>query len=160
MSRYFGIDPGLTGSIVVIDGSEFVEQVRYEKLPTGAFTKNIVNIDLLNADIAGLVEKHEISTAVIEEPLWFSGPKGSGAVANQFYTYGATVGILIAEGVRVKVVKPTEWNKFFNLYGKKKKESIQCAAQLDPHFKGMRVKDADIAEAFLIGVYGNLKKAT
>ena len=90
------------------------------------------------------------------------GSNGFLIIASLFDSIGATRTVFETMGCRVIFIHPNEWKKSFNLIKKKgetvaknKKRSREVAQIIVPELGHIMAKDTDVAEAALIGIYGN-----
>ena len=163
LKMHFGCDPGLTGAVVVFDDNN--NYVNHFSMPTvkkdGApvVTKRIDSGELIknlqrffNITDVNTFEKQPI--VYLEHPTVIPA-NGPVRIASLNHSIGVIEGIFTALCVRVIYVTPQQWKKSFNLIGKNKKESILIALELVPEFGKLLIREADIAEAALIGIYGN-----
>lgn len=156
----FGVDPGLNGACVgLIDGEpqvDLVVRARKYAVKNNSFSFNRLDVDAFYDDLQNL-KCIRGATVYIEEPFLKPG-KSLVTSKTQVIVYGqmdAVVRLLGAK--RIIQIQPTEWKKKYGLLKPKgiTKERASCdrARELFPKFDLM-VKDADIAEALLIGRYG------
>lgn len=176
-----GIDPGMTGAVVAIDDNgKYISHFSIKSMKNQL--KNPVNIiDCEKFNDSWLVLLYKIITPmlpnvqiikkdisiIIENPnIYRDKDGGIYTTANQFTTLGAILGIIAASirtfddcaNFNIQQITSKEWKNYFKLKGGKenKYKSIELAALYDDFFVGMKKKDHDIAEAFLIAKYGKL----
>ena len=164
------IDPGLDGAIACLGGTELYEVV---DMPTRiARTKRkrnnkgvMVNINYREVDPDGIDKvftamhrawspNGHTSPHVVIEKVWSSPGAGVSSTWTFSGAYHTPIGIACGRGWVLTTVTPTIWKGDLGL-SSDKYESLVMARRLWPEhadsFK--RVKDADRAEAALLGVY-------
>jgi hypothetical protein len=106
----YGIDPGKSGAIVLIDSKAKLKEV--DKMP-----ESDVELGLL---LSMIVDNKSRSEVWIERIPKFAGKNQSGAsVATLFANYRYIVGYLEGRGVTVHQVVPQVWMKPYRLLNKK-----------------------------------------
>ena len=126
--RILGIDPGLSGALVILEDTQPIEWMR---MPTYMVGKsNRVN----GAAVSSFINKSKIDRAVIE--LVHSMP-GQGVTSS--FTFGhacvTVMGVLAALEIPVSVITPQEWKKRAGLIGKDKDAARSRALELWPHWR-------------------------
>jgi crossover junction endodeoxyribonuclease RuvC len=149
-----GIDPGLSGAIVVLFYGTPVSIMRMPTMKMGS--ANRVNASALAAFIKGeMREKHKLHAYV---ELVSSMP-GQG-VASMFsfgHSAGVVQGVLGALEIPVTMVTPQSWKKRAGLTGKDKDASRTLAIQTWPEWRTLDQKGAGqaYADAAFIALYGD-----
>ena len=151
MSRYLGIDPGLSGALAVIEtyngAPALIDAIDMPAVGTGAKAR----VDIIAA--AQWIAKHSPSTAYVERAQAFPGQGASSG-----FSYGRAVGALEAVvalcSIPLILVEASIWKRKLHLPGKDKEAARQKALQLFPkqHALLARKKDHGRAEAALIAV--------
>jgi crossover junction endodeoxyribonuclease RuvC len=145
-----GIDPGLSGGIAIISGSqiELLETIPTEK-KTGFIKRQVdaqklSNILRVYPDIVCYLEK------VASRP-----GQGVGSVFSFGDTYGTIRGVLGALNIPTYYVSPQRWKKELKISSKE--DSLKASFDL---FSGLKFKkkDHNIAEALLIAYYGQKER--
>ena len=149
-----GIDPGLSGALVVLFQGTPVSSRRMPTMKMGA--ANRVNASALAAFIKGeMREKYKIHAYV---ELVSSMP-GQG-VASMFsfgHSAGVIQGVLGAFEIPVTMVTPSQWKKRAGLVGQDKDASRTLAIQMWPSWRELDQKGAGqaYADAAFIALYGD-----
>lgn len=154
--RIIGVDPGLTGALALLSGSDFVAVV---DMPTLRIGKRTV-ID--HYGVARIVDG------------WMGGPKltawveyvasspqmGRASAFNFGQGFGVVIGVLAANFIPINMVTPPSWKTAMKARGEKD-ESRARAQTIWPAYSGLfsRVKDHGRADAALIGLYGSRQMA-
>lgn len=139
-----GIDPGASGAIAILSPSSPPSVVDFPKTDEAILSLLTQNLTNRSKDcIVFLEDVHAL-------------PRQS-TVAG--FTFGKNVGkaelVALSYSSNVVRVSPQKWKKFYNLYGKDKKESIATAKELFPSLVDVLKASKDgRAEALLIAYFG------
>ena len=149
-----GIDPGLSGAIVVLEDDLPTEWYRMPTMKTGS--ANRVNAAALAAIIRRTIFDDEETRAYVE---LVSSMPGQG-VASMFsfgHSAGVIQGVLGAYRMPVKMVTPQAWKKRAGLIGKDKEASRTLAIQMWPEWRDLDKKGVGqaFADAAFIALYGD-----
>jgi crossover junction endodeoxyribonuclease RuvC len=149
-----GIDPGLSGAIVVLEDDLPTEWYRMPTMKTGS--ANRVNAAALAAIIRRTIFDDEETRAYVE---LVSSMPGQG-VASMFsfgHSAGVIQGVLGAYRMPVKMVTPQSWKKRAGLIGKDKEASRTLAIQMWPEWRDLDKKGVGqaFADAAFIALYGD-----
>lgn len=149
-----GIDPGLSGAIVVLEDDLPTEWYRMPTMKTGS--ANRVNAAALAAIIRRTIFDDEETRAYVE---LVSSMPGQG-VASMFsfgHSAGVIQGVLGAYRMPVKMVTPQAWKKRAGLIGKDKEASRTLAIQMWPNWRDLDKKGVGqaFADAAFIALYGD-----
>ena len=149
-----GIDPGLSGAVVVLEDDLPTEWYRMPTMKTGA--ANRVNAAALAAIIRRTIFDDEETRAYVE---LVSSMPGQG-VASMFsfgHSAGVIQGVLGAYRMPVKMVTPQAWKKRAGLIGKDKEASRTLAIQMWPEWRDLDKKGVGqaFADAAFIALYGD-----
>lgn len=156
-THILGIDPGLTGALVLIN-KQTKALITYP-MPTEIVKKKTVLAGCKLAGWLGAFEQ-QIEHAYVEQVS--SRPRQAGQFQFGINT-GILHGMLYANNIPFTLVPPAQWKFHFALkrmedetYRDKKNDSRALAAKLFPaHAKAFaRVKDDGVSEAALIALYG------
>ena len=149
-----GIDPGLSGAIVIMDMNCPIEWHRMPTMKTGS--ANRVNAPALAAIIKPYL--------YLDKKLWayvelVSSMPGQG-VASMFsfgHSAGVIQGVLGAFEIPVTMVTPSQWKKRAGLTGQDKDASRTLAIQMFPFWRELDQKGAGqaYADAAFIALYGD-----
>jgi len=153
MTRYLGVDPGLSGALAIIETINsvpvLIDAIDMPSTGTGAKAR----VDIIAA--AEWIAKHAPSTAYVERAQAFPGQGASSG-----FSYGRAVGALEAVvalcAIPMILVEASVWKRQLRLPGKDKEAARQRALQLFPsqHALFARKRDHGRAEAALIALAG------
>ena len=154
MSIKIGVDPGLSGAIVIMEGNSPIEWHRMPTMKTGS--ANRVNAPALAAIIRPYLYLDKPIHAYVE---LVSSMPGQG-VASMFsfgHSAGVLQGVLGAFEIPVTMVTPSQWKKRALLVGQDKDASRTLAIQMWPFWRELDKKGAGqaYADAALIAVNGD-----
>jgi len=149
-----GIDPGLSGAIVIMDMNSPIEWHRMPTMKTGS--ANRVNAPALAAIIRPYLFLDKPLHAYVE---LVSSMPGQG-VASMFsfgHSAGVIQGVLGAFEIPVTMVTPSQWKKRALLVGQDKDASRTLAIQMWPFWRELDKKGVGqaFADAALIAVHGD-----
>jgi crossover junction endodeoxyribonuclease RuvC len=149
-----GIDPGLSGAIVLLEGNSPIEWHKMPTMKTGS--ANRVNAPALAAIIRPYMYLDDPIHAYVE---LVSSMPGQG-VASMFsfgHSAGVLQGVLGAFEIPVTMVTPSQWKKRAGLTGQDKDASRTLAIQMWPFWRELDKKGAGqaYADAALIALYGD-----
>lgn len=148
MGSVVGIDPGLTGAMVLLNAEGQI--VAFSDMPVFTIDgKNRVNVH----GVGTLLSQYNAdgARAVIEQVGAMPG-QGVSSMFNFGFAAGAVHGAVGAIGMPLQTVTPQKWKKYFGL-SKDKDAARQLATRKWPDGPFSRKKDAGRAEAALIALY-------
>ena len=152
--KRIGIDPGLSGAVVIIDENNTpIEWTAMPTMKTGS--ANRVNASALAAFIRPHLFGDEKIFAYVE--LVSSMPnQGVASMFSFGHSAGVIQGVLGAFEIPVTMVTPSMWKKRAGLIGQDKDASRVKAIQMYPHWRDLdkKGKGQALADAALIAVYG------
>ena len=149
MSLILGIDPGVTGALVLLDDGRPVE---WEAMPLlKASTAKRVNAAAMAALVRGWAPERAAVELVASRP-------GQG-VASMFsfgHSAGVVLGVLGALEIPVVEITPRQWKARAHLTGTEKDASRAMAIARWPSWRALDAKlhGQALADAALIAVYG------
>ena len=152
----FGIDPGVSGAISVIENKKVLEAYEMPTMIDGKKNKKQVNgSQIFNEISVRIKEINKENIKVIIEQV--SAMPGLG-VTSMFYfgqSFGIFKGICSAMNLSMHFVRPAKWKKYFNLIKCEKDASRTKAIEIFPYFSTnlSKKKDANKADAILIASY-------
>jgi len=158
---YIGIDPGLTGGIALLPGSDtrlgaWSYPMPVHQVSPKGYVKNAVNgaalTVLLRNHLSGMGLQPVTALAFVERVSAFPG-QGVASMFSLGWSLGAVLGVLNGLGVPTVMVEPKNWKAHFKLT-KEKEQARLLAARLFPDLTLTRKADHGRAEALLIGLYG------
>jgi crossover junction endodeoxyribonuclease RuvC len=148
--RILGIDPGLTGALVMLEDGQPIE---WTEMPTYAVgSGNRVNCAALASWIKNLPWLDE---ACVE----LTGARPGQGVTSMYtfgHACGSVSGVLGALEIPVTMVTPQSWKKRAGLTLKDKDEARSKAIQIWPHWRDLdkKGKGQALADAALIAKHG------
>ena len=158
MSHIIGIDPGITGAIVVIDKATGKLMHTYDMpvMPWGADGKKRVP-DYLG--ISAVLGQYPLDSMLyIERVNAMPRAGGNSMGATSAFNFGMGFGMLLGATLRplaeINLVMPTVWKRHHNLLKTKKDDARILAIQMYPEAPLARKKDSGRADALLIAKYG------
>lgn len=130
MTKYLGIDPGLSGALAIVetingDVPALIDAIDMPAVGTGAKAR----VDIIAA--AQWIAKHAPSVAYVERAQAFPGQGASSG-----FSYGRAVGAIEATialcSIPMVLVEASIWKRRLHLPGKDKEAARQKALQLFP----------------------------
>lgn len=148
--RVLGIDPGLSGAFVMLDGKEVIEWGLMPTMVEGS--SNRVN----GAALASLWRFLNIDIAYMEQ----IGARPGQGVTSMFtfgHAAGTVRGVLGALEIPVRMVTPQAWKKHVGLLNTDKDAARSLAIQLWPQWRDLDKKGQGqaLADAALIALYAS-----
>ena len=154
----FGIDPGVSGAISVLENKKVIEVFDMPTMIDGKKNKKQVNgAQVTNIIKERLDSEKEKEIAVVVEHVNAMPGQGVTSMFNFGQSFGVIKGICSALSLPIYFVRPTKWKKHFNLIKTNKDASRTKVIQVYPHIssKLSRKKDSNKADAILIARYFN-----
>ena len=163
----FGIDPGVSGAICVLEGGEgriievyemptMIDGKKNKRQVNGAEVTNIFKKELINENnrIESSENYEKIAKVVVEHVTAMPG-QGVTSMFNFGQSFGVIKGICAALKLPIYFVRPTKWKKHFNLIKTNKDASRTKVIETYPNIssKLARKKDSNKADAILIARY-------
>ena len=152
--RIFGIDPGLTGAIAVLDEKKIVDVIDLPTMADGKKNKKQLNSANLSQYISSKIIDINKTVVVVEQVNAMPG-QGVTSMFNFGQSFGILKGICSAMQLPMYFVRPAKWKKYFNLINSEKDASRTRAIEIFPYFSSQlsKKKDANKADAILIANY-------
>ena len=152
----FGIDPGISGAISVLENKKVIEVFDMPTMIDGKKNKKQVN----GAQVTNIIKERlddEKEIAVVVEHVNAMPGQGVTSMFNFGQSFGVIKGICSALSLPIHFVRPTKCKKHFNLIKTNKDASRTKVIQVYPEIssKLSRKKDANKADAILIARYFN-----
>ena len=147
-----GIDPGISGSIVVLlpDGA-FVDALPTPSIKTGKASR--VNA----AAIVGFLNEYRgaVEHCYIEQVGAMPG-QGTASMFSFGHSAGVVEGLIAGMGIPYSRITPQAWKKAYNLIGKDKDAARSRAVELYPDVRllDLKGKGQAIADAIFIARHG------
>ena len=154
----FGIDPGVSGAISVLEYKKVIEVFDMPTMIDGKKNKKQVN----GSQVTNIIKEklnnnngQEI-IAVVEHVNAMPG-QGVTSMFNFGQSFGVIKGVCSALSLPIYFVRPTKWKKHFNLIKTNKDASRTKVIEVYPEIsnKLSRKKDSNKADAILIARYFN-----
>ena len=152
----FGIDPGVSGAISVLENKKIIEIFDMPTMIDGKKNKKQVNGSQVTTIIKGKLRKDSEVVVVVEHVNAMPG-QGVTSMFNFGQSFGVIKGICSALRLPIYFVRPTKWKKHFNLIKTNKDASRTKVIEVYPEISAQlsRKKDANKADAILIARYFN-----
>ena len=152
----FGIDPGISGAISVLENKKVIEVFDMPTMIDGKKNKRQVN----GSQVANIVKERlndNKETVVVVEHVNAMPGQGVTSMFNFGQSFGVIKGVCAALSLPIYFVRPTKWKKHFNLIKTNKDASRTKVIEVYPEIssKLSRKKDANKADAILIARYFN-----
>ena len=152
----FGIDPGVSGGISVLENKKVIDIYEMPTMIDGKKNKRQVNGSQVTNIIKERLNSNKEIVVVVEHVNAMPG-QGVTSMFNFGQSFGVIKGICSALGLPIYFVRPTKWKKHFNLINTNKEASRTKAIEIYPDIssKLSRKKDSNKADAILIARYFN-----
>jgi len=151
----FGVDPGVSGAISVLENKKVIEVFDMPTMIDGKKNKKQVN----GSQVTNIIKErlnNEKEIIVVEHVNAMPG-QGVTSMFNFGQSFGIIKGICAALSLPIYFVRPTKWKKHFNLIKTNKDASRTKVIEAYPEISSQlsRKKDANKADAILIARYFN-----
>ena len=152
----FGIDPGVSGAISVLENKKVIEVFDMPTMIDGKKSKRQVNGAQVTNIIKEMLDVNKEIIVVVEHVNAMPG-QGVTSMFNFGQSFGVIKGISSALSLPIYFVRPTKWKKHFNLIKTNKDASRTKVIEIYPEIssKLSRKKDSNKADAILIARYFN-----
>jgi len=152
----FGIDPGVSGAISVLENKKVIEVFEMPTMIDGKKNKKQVNGSQVTNIIKGRLKDNKEVIIVVEHVNAMPG-QGVTSMFSFGQSFGIIKGICSALSLPIYFVRPTKWKKHFNLIKTNKDASRTKVIEAYPEIssKLSRKKDSNKADAILIARYFN-----
>ena len=152
----FGIDPGVSGAISVLENKKVIEVFDMPTMIDGKKNKKQVNGSQVTNIIKERIKDDKEIIVVVEHVNAMPG-QGVTSMFNFGQSFGVIKGVCSALNVPIHFVRPTKWKKHFNLIKTNKDASRTKVIQVYPEISSQlsRKKDVNKADAILIARYFN-----
>ena len=150
--RIFGIDPGLSGAIAVLENEAVLDIIDLPVMSEGKKNKRQLNSAQLSQYMSKNVENINKTSVVVEQVNAMPG-QGVTSMFNFGQTFGAIKGISATLKLPIYFVRPSKWKKHFDLINSSKDASRTKAIEIYPSLaeKLSKKKDVNKSDAILIG---------
>ena len=152
----FGIDPGVSGAISVLENKKVIEVFDMPTMIDGKKSKRQVN----GAQVSNIFKerlKDDKEIVVVVEHVNAMPGQGVTSMFNFGQSFGVIKGISSALSLPIYFVRPMKWKKHFNLIKTNKDASRTKVIEVYPEIssKLSRKKDSNKSDAILIARYFN-----
>ena len=154
----FGIDPGVSGAISILENKKVVEVYEMPTMIDGKKNKKQVNgSQVTNIVKEKLNNNNNKEIVVVVEQVNAMPGQGVTSMFNFGQSFGVIKGICSALSLPIYFVRPNKWKKHFNLIKTNKDASRTKVIQIYPEISSQlsRKKDSNKADAILIARYFN-----
>ena len=154
----FGIDPGVSGAISILENKKVIEIFDMPTMIDGKKNKKQVNGSQVTNIIKERLNKDkDKEIIVVVEQVNAMPGQGVTSMFNFGQSFGVIKGICSALSLPIYFVRPTKWKKHFNLIKTNKDASRTKVIEVYPEIssKLSRKKDSNKADAVLIARYFN-----
>tara|TARA_X000000368_G_scaffold418326_1_gene417589 strand:+ start:795 stop:1289 length:495 start_codon:yes stop_codon:yes gene_type:complete len=152
--RIFGIDPGLSGALAILDEKKIFEVIDLPTMSDGKKNKKQLNSAHLSKYMQSNIIDLNKSAVVVEQVNAMPG-QGVTSMFNFGQTFGAIKGICATLNLPIYFVRPSKWKKHFELINSSKDASRTKAIEMYPTFADhlSKKKDVNKSDAILIARY-------
>ena len=152
----FGIDPGVSGAISVLENKKVIEVYEMPTMIDGKKNKKQVN----GSQVANIIKERlndDNEIIVVVEHVNAMPGQGVTSMFNFGQSFGVIKGICSALSLPIYFVRPSKWKRHFNLIKTNKDASRTKVIEAYPEIssKLYRKKDSNKADAILIARYFN-----
>ena len=154
----FGIDPGVSGAISILENKKVIEIFDMPTMIDGKKNKKQVNGSQVTNIIKERLNKDkDKEIIVVVEHVNAMPGQGVTSMFNFGQSFGVIKGSCSALSLPIYFVRPTKWKKYFNLIKTNKDASRTKVIEVYPEIssKLSRKKDSNKADAILIARYFN-----
>ena len=153
----FGIDPGVSGAISILENKKVIEIYDMPTMIDGKKNKKQVNGSQVSNIIKERLNNNNKEIVVVVEHVNAMPGQGVTSMFNFGQSFGVIKGICSALSIPIYFVRPTKWKKYFNLIKTHKDASRTKVIEIYPEIssKLSRKKDSNKADAILIARYFN-----
>ena len=150
----FGIDPGVSGAICVLENKKVLEVYDTPTMIDGKKNKRQIN----SAQVTNIFKERlnsDNEVAVVVEQVNAMPGQGVTSMFNFGQSFGVLKGICSALQLSVFFVRPVRWKKYYNLINSNKDSSRTKAIEVFPYIseKLTKKKDSNKADAILISSF-------
>tara|TARA_B100000965_G_scaffold395386_1_gene408830 strand:+ start:401 stop:895 length:495 start_codon:yes stop_codon:yes gene_type:complete len=152
--RIFGIDPGLSGALAILENKNVIEVIDLPVMSEGKKNKRQLNSAQLSQYMAHNIENIDETAVVVEQVNAMPG-QGVTSMFNFGQTFGAIKGISATLKIPIFFVRPSKWKKHFDLIKSSKDASRTKAIEMYPSLADQlsKKKDVNKSDAILIARY-------
>ena len=152
----FGIDPGVSGAISVLENKKIIEVYEMPTMIDGKKNKKQIN----GSQVVNIIKERlngDNEIIVVVEHVNAMPGQGVTSMFNFGQSFGVIKGICSALSLPIYFVRPSKWKRHFNLIKTNKDASRTKVIEVYPEIssKLYRKKDSNKADAILIARYFN-----
>ena len=149
--KIIGIDPGLSGAIVILENNKVLNIFEMPVMSEGKKNKRQLNSAQLVKLLKDNISENEEVSVVVEQVNAMPG-QGVTSMFNFGQTFGAIKGVCAALGFPIFFVRPSKWKKHFELINSSKDSSRTKAIEMYPSLSDNLAKKKDVnkSDAILI----------
>lgn len=149
-TRRIGIDPGISGSIVILEKDNVIDWLLMPAMKVSTATR--VN----GAELTSFLSKYQ-GVPVYLESVHSMPKQGVASSFNFGHSSGVVQGVVQGLGNPLIMVTPQSWKKAAGLIGTEKDAARSKAIMLWPHWRALdsKGKGGALADAALIAKYSN-----
>ena len=149
--KVFGIDPGLSGAIAVLDNKKVLNIIDMPTMADGKKNKKQLN----SAQLVSIIKENIVSDeeiAIVVEQVNAMPGQGVTSMFNFGQTFGAIKGVCAALELPIFFVRPSKWKKYFELINASKDSSRTKVIEMYPSLSNQlsKKKDVNKSDAILI----------
>ena len=150
----FGIDPGVSGAISVLEDKKIIEVFDMPTMIDGKKNKRQINSAQVSNIFKERLNLNKEVIVVVEQVNAMPG-QGVTSMFNFGQSFGVIKGICAALKLPIHFVRPAKWKKHFNLIKTNKDASRTKVIESYPEISSKlhRKKDSNRADAILIALY-------
>ena len=154
--KIIGIDPGLSGAIVILEENKVLGMFDMPVMAEGKKNKRQLNTAQLVNIINEHIKKNEEIAVVVEQVNAMPG-QGVTSMFNFGQTFGAIKGVCAALELPIFFVRPSKWKKYFELINSSKDSSRTKVIEMHPSLSSQlsKKKDVNKSDAILIARFFN-----
>ena len=150
----FGIDPGVSGAISVLENKKVIEVYDMPTMIDGKKNKKQVN----GAQVCNIIKERlndDKEVIIVVEQVSAMPGQGVTSMFNFGQSFGVLKGICAALKLPIYFVRPVKWKKYFNLIKTNKDASRTKVIEIYPYISSKipRKKDSNKADSILIAKY-------
>ena len=152
--KIFGIDPGLSGAIAILEKKKVLSLFDMPVMAEGKKNKKQLN----SAQLVDIIRENSIGddeiVVVVEQVNAMPG-QGVTSMFNFGQTFGAIKGVCAALNLPIFFVRPSKWKKYFELINSSKDSSRTKVIEMYPSLSSQLAKKKDVnkSDAILIARY-------
>ena len=152
--KIFGIDPGLSGAIAILENKKVLDLFDMPVMAEGKKNKKQLNSAQLVNIIRENTDTNNESVVIVEQVNAMPG-QGVTSMFNFGQTFGAIKGICAALNLPIFFVRPSKWKKHFELINSSKDASRTKVIEMYPTLSAQLTKKRDVnkSDAVLIAKF-------